>query len=93
MRHRQGRLKNQKGQVIIENVLLMVVMIGVFTLIIQSLTKSNFVTAFTDGPWEMMDGMIQCGTWAPCKVGKPITNGHPNTSGRVLSLDPNAVSL
>lgn len=85
---KRSRLKNQKGQVIIENILLMVILIGVFTMIIQALLKDNFNTRFTDGAWGMMDGMIQCGSWTPCGVGKPVVNAHPNSSGRVLSLRP-----
>lgn len=80
--------RTQAGQAIIEYILLMVVLFGVFTAIVNFLKEEEFASMFTAGPWPMMDGMIQCGSWTPCGVAQPVGGTHPNASNRVLSLDP-----
>lgn len=84
-------LKKQSGQIIIENILLMVVLISVFATLINYLKKQEFATQFTEAPWNTMNGMIQCGVWSPCSVEKPVNEKHPNSSHRILSLDPKTV--
>lgn len=85
---RGGTIKNQAGQIIIENVLLIVVLMGVFFSIVDFLKRQQFATKFTEAPWAMLDGMIQCGVWSPCSVKKPVEKKHPNAGERILSLDP-----
>lgn len=80
--------RNQAGQAILEYILLMVVLFGVFTSIINFLKEQEFMTKFTQGPWTVMNGMIQCGNWTPCGVETPTAGTHPNSNTRVLSLDP-----
>lgn len=82
------RVRNQSGQIIIENVLLMVVLLGVASSIVGVLKDNGLATKFTQGPWDRLNGMIQCGAWTPCGVEKPTANVHPNTQNRVLTLDP-----
>jgi hypothetical protein len=79
---------NQRGQGIVEYILLMVVLFGVFTAVIDFLKTQEFATKFTEGPWKVTNGMIQCGTWSPCGVEAPAAGQHPNAGTRVLSLDP-----
>lgn len=81
-------LKNSKGQAILEYILLMVVLFGVFGTIVDFLKEQEFMTKFTQGPWDTMNGMIQCGNWQPCGVETPTGGVHPNSNTRVLSLDP-----
>ncbi len=83
--------KSQAGQIIIENVLLIVVMISVFYSIINFLKKQEFASKFTEAPWAVLNGMIQCGTWTPCGVEKPVGKNHPNSGERILSMDPKTV--
>lgn len=85
---RPSALANQSGQMIIEYILLMVVLIGVGTAIVDFLKDQKFATKFTQDPWEKMNGMIQCGSWSPCGVETPAAGGHPNNQNRVLTLDP-----
>lgn len=83
-----SRKRRQSGQVIIEYILLMVVLIGVFTAIVDFLKDQGFATKFTQDPWARLNGMIQCGSWVPCGVSTPASGVHPNTANRVLTLDP-----
>lgn len=86
------REARQCGQVIVENILLMVVLIGVFMSIINALKGQGLATRFTQDPWAKLNGMIQCGNWTPCGVEKPTAGVHPNTNNRVLTLDPGTTS-
>lgn len=86
-KRRPPQLRNQSGQMIIEYILLMVVLIGVGTALVDFLKDQGFATKFTQDPWAKLNGMIQCGVWAPCGVETP-TPAHPNTEARVLTLDP-----
>lgn len=85
---RRSRLSGQSGQMIIEYILLMVVLIGVGTAIVDFLKDQEFATKFTQSPWAKLNGMIQCGNWVACGVETPASGGHPNSSNRVLTLDP-----
>ena len=84
----QARPRRQRGQAIVEYILLMVVLIGVFSSIMRILKDNELATRFTTGPWEKINGMIQCGNWVGCGVNQPAPGVHPNTQNRVLTLDP-----
>lgn len=83
-----SRLRNQGGQVIVEYILMMVVMLTISFMIQKWLTEKQFITNFTVKPWEKLDGMVQCGTWKKCGVESPTAGLHPNSAERVLSLEP-----
>ena len=77
----------QKGQIVVESVLLLVVMVAVMTLVINGLKKMNYVESLTFSPWARISGMVECGVWEPCGV--TLANGaglHPST--RPLSSWP-----
>lgn len=82
----KSTLHNQKGQVIIEYILVMVVMLTVSFMLQKFLKESAFAQNFTVKPWARLNGMVQCGVWSPCGIehGKPKL--HAN--GRLLSLKP-----
>lgn len=86
-----GQFPPQGGQVIVEYILLMVVLLGVFMSIMDVLKENGLATKFTQDPWEKLNGMIQCGNWTACGVEKSTAGVHPNTSNRVLTLDPKTV--
>lgn len=81
----------EAGQGIVEYILLMVVLIGVFSSIMNVLKANNLATRFTQEPWGKLNGMIQCGNWVECGVNSPAAAVHPNSSNRVLTLDPKAL--
>jgi len=78
---------NQRGQLVVESVLLLVVMIAVMTLMIKGLKNSDYVGNLSFKPWAKISGMVECGVWEPCGI--TLANGaglFPNT--RTLSLLP-----
>lgn len=79
------RVKNQRGQILIEAVLLMVLLLGISTLIGRELRQREFFQTLVTGPWARLQGMVECGVWEPC-VGQP--GMHPNSNSRNISLDP-----
>lgn len=81
-------MKNQRGQIIIEYILMMVVMLTVSFMLQKWAKDKNFIQAFAFQPWGRLNGMIQCGTWSPCGVEEKKPGLHPNTKERILSLDP-----
>ncbi len=79
------RLRNQKGQMTIEAVLLLVVFVATFKVAQQSIKDKNFLSNMVSGPWTFVQGMIQNGVWAPGDTGNTI---HPNIFGRRASPQP-----
>ncbi|GIL18799.1 MAG: hypothetical protein BroJett040_25500 [Oligoflexia bacterium] len=80
-------LRNQSGQLVIEAVLLIVVMVGAALFLTSKLREMEYIQGLTSKPWSMLSGMIECGAWKPCGKGSPAAGLHPSTSNRVSSLD------
>ena len=78
-------LKNEKGQFVIEAVLLMVMSIGLLVVGLRLLRDGNVVSNLVSGPWEKMSGMIESGVWEPAAK---AAAKHPNQRNRLLSVDP-----
>lgn len=78
-------LKNERGQFVVEAVLLMVLSIGLLSLGLRTLRNGDMLGNFISGPWERVAGMIESGSWeAPDAAAKK----HPNQRNRGLSLAP-----
>jgi len=82
------RLKNQKGQIVVEYTLLLVVVIGLATLVTDTIRSTGMLKNLVFEPFAKLDGMIQCGVWEPCGVLVKAKDKHSNAAARVLSLDP-----
>lgn len=86
------KIQNQRGQAVVEGVLLMVVILGLMTLMLkffQGNADGPVVQQLTQGPWSRLSGMIQCGVWEPCGIGNTANpEKNPNTIARTLTLDP-----
>ncbi|MBO9667302.1 MAG: hypothetical protein J7501_10880 [Bdellovibrio sp.] len=78
-------LSNQKGQFVIEAVLLMVVMLSIFIASINALKDSKYLSKLVSGPWVTVAGMIESGVWEPADAAR---KKHPNQFDRTLSIDP-----
>lgn len=76
------RLRNEKGQMIIEMVLMMTVLLGAATFISSQFRETNFIAQLVSGPWKNLAGMIQNGVWAPPSEGM---TKHPTYSNRLNS--------
>jgi len=88
MKRNFSRAGNQGGQVIIEYILMMVVVLTMSFLLQKWLRDTAFIQNFTIQPWGRLNGMIQCGAWSPCGVELKKKGLHPNAAERVLSLEP-----
>ncbi len=85
-----AQMDSQKGQIIIEYILLLVIVVGLSASMYRFLKDTAFVQKLTFEPWGKLSGVIQCGVWKSCQVDKnSATPGlHPSMSSRRISLDP-----
>ncbi|MCE3009653.1 MAG: hypothetical protein LW875_03460 [Proteobacteria bacterium] len=78
-------LTNQRGQGVTEMVLLFSVLMLITLLINQRLSDMEFGPKLVKGPWENLQGMVECGVWRPCRG---VAGLHPNGTTRNISLKP-----
>lgn len=88
MKKRSSLKGNQGGQVIIEYILMMVVVLTLSFMVQKFLKDSGYLRKMVFDPWGRLNGMVQCGVWNPCGVEVAKGGLHPNTGERVLSYDP-----
>ena len=79
----KASLKNQGGQLVVEAVLLMSLLLFISYFVQTSLRETQFAQRLVAKPWEKLQGMIECGTWQACGAGL-----HPNARSRQLTYDP-----
>lgn len=82
------KASRQQGQVIVEYVLLLVVVLGVARVLVQGLNQMDFIQTLTYKPWAKLDGMIQCGVWQACGTNSIKAGLHPEDMARAISLRP-----
>lgn len=80
------QISSQKGQIVVEYTLLLLVVIGLASVVVSTLRSTEALKKLTFEPFAKIDGMIQCGAWEKCGVKAATPNRHPNTATRVLSL-------
>lgn len=73
----------QRGQVIIEMVLLLVLVVGLWGMFSNYAKQKKWFENLVTGPWQSTAGMIEAGVWEPPQ--KAIAK-HPNNFNRVVSL-------
>lgn len=56
-------MKNQRGQVAIEMVLMTIVMVGAAMAISVAFRENQYIASLVSGPWKSLSGMIQNGVW------------------------------
>ncbi|MGZ3774195.1 MAG: hypothetical protein ACXVCY_11665 [Pseudobdellovibrionaceae bacterium] len=77
---------NNKGQFVIEAVLLMTVTMFLLTWGTKKLRDDKFLANLISGPWEKVSGMIEAGVWESPTKARPL---HPNQIARSVTVDPN----
>ncbi|MDE0119488.1 MAG: hypothetical protein OXM55_05720 [Bdellovibrionales bacterium] len=80
--------KKQKGQITVEMVLLLVVMIGMSYLVLKEFQVQKLFKNFISNPWKTIGGMIESGSWQKQPEAK---RDHPNHWKRMFStkgVDP-----
>ncbi len=76
---------NNKGQFVIEGVLVMGVTIGFFLWGMNQLREGKFLAKIIGGPWEKVSGMIEAGVWEAPEKAKKL---HPNQIDRSITNEP-----
>jgi hypothetical protein len=76
-------VNNQKGQFVVEAVLLLTVVMALTMLTRQFFSSTEFGKSLVSSPWQKLSGMIECGSWNGCAPGN-----HPSTAQRALTFDP-----
>ncbi len=89
----RGLKKSNKGQMAIEAVLLMVVLVGAFLFLTKQLKDKKLLAKLVKGPISSVAAMTAYGTWkdtgctAPGKSAVTLGKCHPNSIARSLSSD------
>jgi hypothetical protein len=74
---------HQKGQVIIEAILLIVIIMGLWVFLAKTFNSSQYMKKLMqDGPWPRLSGMIESGVWETPSKAKSF---HPNNLDRGAS--------
>lgn len=81
-------VRNNKGQFLIETVLMMIVMVGLFIAATSKLRETKALAKMIGGPWEQVSGMIESGVWDGPEAAR---KKHPNQINRSLSLDQKGI--
>lgn len=73
---------NQAGQVTIEAVIIMIVLVGIFGFVTKTLESEKFLASMIRSPWGSLVGMIENGVW-----GAQTLDLHPNHHERHISFE------
>lgn len=90
----RGLKRNNKGQMAIESVLLMTVLVGFFFALTKGIRDNQLVAKLVEPSIKTIANMTAYGTWkadgctAPGKTKQTIGKCHPNSIARSLSSDP-----
>lgn len=79
------RLRSESGQMTIEAVLLLTIMIAFFTITHRTIAGKQYMSKLVSGPWSYIAGMIENGVWSPAASGK---SKHPNSFDRHATPRP-----
>lgn len=74
---------NQRGQMMTEAVLIMVVLLAMTLLVARYFRNSEVLKQLISGPWVSLAGMLQNGVWLPVNQG---TLSHPNGHTRHITI-------
>lgn len=81
-RSRSPDLKNQKGQMFVESILLMIVFTSITITAYRQIRTQNLLGNMVQGPWTYVQGMVENGVWEPAAASRGF---HPNQLSRALS--------
>jgi hypothetical protein len=78
-------VSNQRGQIMVEVVLLAVIFVAIAMAVSEKFKKSAVLSNLVEGPWAYIDGMAQHGYWGPARVARAH---DPNFAPRRSSKAP-----
>jgi hypothetical protein len=75
---------NQKGQIVVEYILLMAILVAIFTFVKTQFQQQQILAKFVSTPWDTLSGVIENGV-----MGSPVKtkNMHPNMLYRHASME------
>ena len=76
-------LRNQRGQFVLEGILLMVVMLACIAAVMAFFNKNNVLGDLVRGPWQALAGLLENGHWSPPQKGQIY---HPNQHARHVTI-------
>ena len=77
-------LKNSSGQMVVESVLIIALLLGFATVIAREFKDDEVISKLVQGPWLALSGMIQNGVWVEPKKSMLL---HPNHMHRHISRE------
>lgn len=72
-------IKNRKGQMTVEAVLILTIMVALAISVKGLLQKNQILSTLVDKPWSYLTGMIENGVWMPRDQARLK---HPNLLSR-----------
>jgi hypothetical protein len=82
-----GVMKNQRGQFVLEGILLMVVFMGLVALVASFFQSNEVLKNLVKTPWTNLAGMLQNSAWAPPQASQ---NLHPSRAFRHVTIEGTA---
>ncbi len=79
MKNRKWKNQKERGQMTIEAVLILTLMVSLVVAITSGIKEKKYFTRLVEKPWVYVAGMIENGYWGPVSRGK---GKHPNHPGR-----------
>ena len=77
-------VRNRKGQITVEAVLIIVLFVAIGTVAARTLNDMNAAASLVQNPWRLLSGMIESGVWREQAAAAQL---HPNLKvNRRLSL-------
>lgn len=76
--------RSQGGQMIVEAVLIITVLLGVTMLTVKYFKDNELIKGLIHGPWLSMAGMLQNGVWGPPDV---TNRSHPTGHFRHIIVE------
>jgi hypothetical protein len=85
MNHTHQPIANDRGQMTIEAILILTIMVGIFTMVHKTMKSGDYMAKLVSGPWSYVQGMTENGVWASAANGR---RKHPNSYSRRASPEP-----
>ena len=76
------RLRDRTGQMAVEMVLIIALVVGFSVFVGNEFRNRSFIAGLVSAPWKSLAGMIQNGVWGPSQ---DTMSQHPNSFSRVTS--------
>lgn len=76
-------MRNERGQITIEIVLMLAFTLGIALLVSKTFRSEEYLANLVSGPWRSVAGLVQNGVWG---TPEETMNQHPNQSARVNSV-------